>query len=315
MKKSKGKAPKTKKYVSVMLVPHNSNRVKVWKTTRPCLKLFFVIAAFILAIITLSGYLSIVLKENQELREEYSALNSFFAEQQKIVTQKISTISEIEDIDKITDEKIEEFNVQVQSLVKNYIDREMKTVTISRSSVSTNSTVSFISKISELKALLNFLEEAGEKEDKLFAELTDKKEELEDYLNHLPTYWPTKGVIESEFGNRLHPIYRRYMKHTGVDIGVKKGNPVYAAASGTVIFAGKNGGYGYMVAIDHGNGLVTRYAHCSKILVKKWQKVNVGDKIAEVGDTGTATGPHLHFEILVNGEHVDPVIFIGTGGK
>ena len=161
--------------------------------------------------------------------------------------------------------------------------------------------------------MLNFLEDAEEKEDELFSELSDKKAELENFLNSLPTFWPTKGIIESGYGNRLHPIYKKYQPHTGVDIGGKKGNPIYAAASGTVIAAGKSGGYGYMVDIDHGNGLVTRYAHCSKILVKKWQKVKVGEKIAEVGSTGVATGPHLHFEIVLNGEPIDPTIFIGTG--
>ena len=118
--------------------------------------------------------------------------------------------------------------------------------------------------------------------------------------------------ITSPFGWRIHPISGQWAFHTGVDIGGKKGNPIYAAASGTVIAAGRNGGYGYLVDIDHGNGLVTRYAHCSKVLVRKWQKVKVGDQIAEVGDTGTATGPHLHFEILLNGKPIDPVIFIGT---
>lgn len=312
MKKRRGKTPKAKKYVSLMLVPHNSNKVKTWKTTHLYSKLFSITAFILLVILVLAGCLALVIKENRELREQYNALNTFLIEQQNIAMQNISIISEIEGLDKISTDKIEEFNYQVQNLIKNYIDKEIKTLTISRSSIASNPTISFVSKISELKALLNFLEEADKKEEKLFEELTEKKKELENYLNHLPTFWPTEGIIESDFGNRLHPIYKRYQPHTGVDIGGKKGNPIYAAASGTVIAAGRNGGYGYLVDIDHGNGLVTRYAHCSKVLVRKWQKVKVGDQIAEVGDTGTATGPHLHFEILLNGKPIDPVIFIGT---
>ncbi|HEY8422551.1 MAG TPA: M23 family metallopeptidase [Thermoclostridium sp.] len=313
MKKRRGKAHRAKKYVTLLIVPHNSDKAKTWKTTRPFLKLFSIIAFFLLIISVLSGYLALVIKENRKLREEYLALNSFLVEQQNIAIQNISIISELRNLERISTDKIEEFNYQVQNLVKNYIDKEVKTLTISRSSITTNPTISFVGKISELKTLLKFLEEADEKEEQLFAELADKKAELENYLNSLPTFWPTEGKIESEYGNRLHPIYRKYQSHTGVDIGGKKGNPIYAAASGTVIAAGKNGGYGYMVDIDHGNGLVTRYAHCSKILVRKWQKVKVGDKIAEVGDTGTTTGPHLHFEILLDGKPIDPVIFIGTG--
>jgi len=101
------------------------------------------------------------------------------------------------------------------------------------------------------------------------------------------------------------------MEHTGVDIGGKAGNPIYSAAAGTVIAAGKNGGYGYCVDIDHGNGLVTRYGHCSKIMVKKWQKVKAGEEIAKVGSTGTTTGPHLHFEIRLYDRPIDPTVFIG----
>lgn len=313
MKKRRGKAPKARKYVTLLLVPHNSGRIKTWKTTHPFIKLFSVIAFLLLVIFILTGYLKIVIDENRMLREEYTALNSFLVEQQKIAMQNISVISEIENLEKISTDKMDEFNYQVQNLISNYIDKEIKNLTVSRSSIATNPTVSFVGKITELKALLNFLEDADKKEDQLFTELADKKIELQNYLDSLPTFWPTAGIIESGFGNRFHPIYKRYQPHTGVDIGGKKGNPIYAAASGTVIAAGKNGGYGYMVDIDHGNGLVTRYAHCSKILVKKWQKVKVGDKIAEVGNTGVTTGPHLHFEILLNGKPIDPVIFIGTG--
>ena len=315
MKKRKGKSPRSRKYVTLLVVPHNSEKVKTWKTTHPFIKLFSVIAFLLLVILGLTYYLKTVIEENQRLREEYLALNSFLAEQQKTAMQSISVISEIENHERISEDRIEEFYYQVQNLISNYIDKEIKTLTVSRSSIASNPTISFVGKISELKALLNFLEDADKKEDKLFADLAEKKSELENYLNSLPTFWPTEGIIESGFGNRLHPVYRKYMVHSGVDIGGKKGNPIYAAASGTVVAAGKNGGYGYMIDIDHGNGLVTRYAHCSKILVRKWQKVKVGEKIAEVGDTGVTTGPHLHFEILLNGKAIDPVIFIGTGNN
>lgn len=312
MRKKKGKMPRTKKYVSLMIVPHNSNKVLTWKTTRPFTKIISLLASFLLIIVTLLGYLSMVIRENQSLRNQYSSLNAFFEEQQDFVKANISTLSQVEYLDNISKDKLEEFSYQVQNLTENYIDKEMKKITISRSSISENPNSSFIGEILELKALLAFLEEADKQEDELFTELSDKKNELENYLNHLPHFWPTKGIIESDYGNRLHPIRKRYMEHTGVDIGGKKGAPIYAAASGTVVAAGKNGGYGYCVDIDHGNGLVTRYAHCSKILVRKWQKVGIGDKIAEVGDTGIATGPHLHFEILLKGTHIDPVVFIGT---
>ncbi|NLY19477.1 MAG: M23 family metallopeptidase [Clostridiaceae bacterium] len=312
MKKLRGKAPKPKKYVSVMLVPHDSNNIKTWKISNLGTKFFSLIAFFMLVLLILSGCLALVIKENRKIREEQALLHDFFIEQQDYVMQNITTIEEVRDLDNISKEKLYEFSLQVQDITRNYIEKEMKTLSISRSSALTDPSISFVGKIAELKAVLNYLNDANNKEDELFAELSKTREELENYLDHLPTLWPTEGIIESGFGRRLHPVYRWYHDHTGVDIGGKSGNPIYATASGTVIFAGKNGGYGNCVDISHGNGLVTRYAHCSKILVKKWQTVKVGQEIAKVGQTGTATGPHLHFEILLNNNPINPTIFIGT---
>lgn len=312
MKKRRGKVPRTRKYVSLMVVPHNSNKVLTWKTTRPFTKIFSLLAFFLLIILTLSGYLAIVTRENQNLRNQYNSLNSFFIEQQDVVKENITAISNVKRLDNVSRDKLEEFSYQVQNLTENYIDKEMKKLSVSRSSISNNPASSFVGEIAELKALLAFLEDADKQEDELFTELSDKKSELEKYINHLPHYWPTSGVIGSSFGNRLHPIYKRYRNHTGVDIGGKSGAPIYASASGTITAVGKNGGYGYCIDVDHGNGLVTRYAHCSKVIVRKWQKVDIGEKIAEVGETGVATGPHLHFEILLNEVPIDPEVFIGT---
>ncbi len=98
--------------------------------------------------------------------------------------------------------------------------------------------------------------------------------------------------------------------HLGVDLGMASGSPISAADGGTVIFAGYSGSYGNLVKIDHGNGLVTYYAHCSAILAKEGQAVEKGQTIAKVGSTGNSTGPHLHFEVRVNGENVNPMNYL-----
>lgn len=118
--------------------------------------------------------------------------------------------------------------------------------------------------------------------------------------------FPVQGHITSGFGYRTHPIYHVRKLHTGIDIGASYGAPIHAAAGGVVVFAGRWGGYGNCVIIDHGGGLSTLYGHCSSLSVSEGQEVKQGQKIAAVGATGLATGPHLHFETRRNGRPVNP---------
>ena len=116
--------------------------------------------------------------------------------------------------------------------------------------------------------------------------------------------WPCDGVVVSGFGLRWGRM------HEGVDIGCAYGTPNRAAASGTVIYSGWHGGYGNLVVVDHGNGLSTAYAHASSLLVGIGQSVPQGDTVSLVGSTGNSSGPHLHFEVRVNGQAVDPLFYL-----
>jgi murein DD-endopeptidase MepM/ murein hydrolase activator NlpD len=109
------------------------------------------------------------------------------------------------------------------------------------------------------------------------------------------------------FGMRFHPIFHEWRMHTGIDIGAPTGANILASNSGTVLITAYTTGYGNKIVVDHGGGYVTLYAHCSKILVKEGQEVNVGDVIGLIGSTGWATGPHLHFEIMFEGERINPL--------
>jgi murein DD-endopeptidase MepM/ murein hydrolase activator NlpD len=118
---------------------------------------------------------------------------------------------------------------------------------------------------------------------------------------------PVEGRISSHFGERRDPVHGRSRHHAGIDIAVERGTPIAAAGPGTVVFAGRRGGYGNLVEIKHQDGRLTRYAHAERILVSPGDVVRAGQTIATVGSTGRSTGPHLHFEVSDGGAAVDPL--------
>lgn len=125
-----------------------------------------------------------------------------------------------------------------------------------------------------------------------------------------PFQWPCNGSVSSGYGYRVHPISGTSRMHTGVDIGCANGAPISAAGDGVVVEAGWRGGYGNAVLIDHGDGLATLYAHQSSIAASPGQQVSAGQTIGYVGSTGYSTGPHLHWEVWVNGSPVDPMGYV-----
>ena len=132
-----------------------------------------------------------------------------------------------------------------------------------------------------------------------------------DVLLATPSLLPATGWISSSFSrSRLHPIHGRAMPHTGVDIAAPTGTAIRAAAKGRVIRAGRWAGYGLVVEIDHGRGYRTLYAHASELLVQRGAEVERGDLIARVGSTGTATAPHLHYEVVFNGRALNPMNYV-----
>jgi murein DD-endopeptidase MepM/ murein hydrolase activator NlpD len=125
----------------------------------------------------------------------------------------------------------------------------------------------------------------------------------------------TSGYVSSQFGNRTDPFTGRRAFHKGVDFAGREGAEVVAVASGVVIWSGERYGYGQLVEINHGNGYVTRYAHNVDNLVMVGDTVRRGQVIARMGETGRATGPNLHFEVLLNDRPVDPLTYVGAAGQ
>jgi murein DD-endopeptidase MepM/ murein hydrolase activator NlpD len=135
----------------------------------------------------------------------------------------------------------------------------------------------------------------------------------QELLDSVPSLLPANGWFASGFSYRTDPFTGKKRFHKGLDISCDHGTPVYAPANGVITRRGRNGGFGKSISINHGNGIVTRYAHLSKFNVSKGQRVKKGDLIGYVGSTGRSTGPHLHYEVHKNGKAVNPMKYIIKG--
>lgn len=148
--------------------------------------------------------------------------------------------------------------------------------------------------------------------DEILSTLSDRME----MLNATPSVRPVPhGFISSHFGRRMDPFTGRLSRHRGVDYSVRLGAPIFATADGVVSYARRWSNFGNVVEVSHGHGFVTRYAHVSKILVKKGQHVKRGDIIARVGSTGRSTAAHLHYEVLKDGKPQNPVAYVLNGNE
>jgi murein DD-endopeptidase MepM/ murein hydrolase activator NlpD len=164
----------------------------------------------------------------------------------------------------------------------------------------------------ELNRAASFVDEIARKiefEKSQFVEISNQLRENRKLSSCLPAIKPCMGSISDGFGMRLHPILHIRRMHEGLDFVADVGTPVYATGNGVVSFIGHRGGYGLTIELDHGFGYRTIYAHLSKILVKKGQKVLRGSLIAKTGDSGLSTGPHLHYEVEHNGVKENPAGF------
>lgn len=168
--------------------------------------------------------------------------------------------------------------------------------------------------MSELQSTLLELDEVANQRFDLMALLESRLFEQKIRKMMVPTQSPVSNAnLGSVFGWRVDPISGRSALHTGLDFPANPGTPIYAAAGGVVVTQEFQPEYGNMVEIDHGNELISRYAHSSRVSVKKGDLIKRGQKIAEVGNTGRSTGPHLHFEVLVQGIPQDPQKFLNAG--
>lgn len=164
--------------------------------------------------------------------------------------------------------------------------------------------------VREMHKSLDILDTEISAQTKSKATLCSLLENQKSVLASTPSIWPTRGWVSSRFGYRISPFTKKKEFHRGLDICTRVGAPIIAPADGVVSYVGNDYGYGNVIVINHNNGIKTRYAHLRKALVKKGQSVKRGEKVALVGKTGRTTGPHLHYEVHLNGVSVDPLRYI-----
>jgi len=162
----------------------------------------------------------------------------------------------------------------------------------------------------EMHRQVDELNTVTQRQEERFGRLLDKLEGQRNLLASTPAIRPATGWLTSRFGYRTSPFTGRKEFHKGLDIASRKGTEILATADGIVSFTGKKGAMGNMVVIDHGHGLVTRYAHLSETMKERGEAVKRGDVIARMGSSGRSTGPHLHYEVHLNGVPVNPAKYI-----
>jgi murein DD-endopeptidase MepM/ murein hydrolase activator NlpD len=296
---------------TILLVPHDNIKVRNFILTRAVIILGAIIVCASLAVMVMLAYgyyhkqiveaeLSSLVHENQALKGKVDTLGDLTAE----LKTKLRSIEDIEaEYRKIAglsgiDPEVKEAGIggpernglvreDLATIDKGYADRIMRN-----------------------EETLNALIRQADILQQSLSESVEQLKYYQDRLNHTPSIWPTVGRLTSRYGGRVHPIFEGIRKHEGIDISAETGMPVVATAEGVVDLARWKLGYGQAVEIDHGFDTKTFYAHLSKIKVKKGQKVSRGEIIGLVGNTGLSTGPHLHYEVKLNGKSKNPLDYI-----
>jgi murein DD-endopeptidase MepM/ murein hydrolase activator NlpD len=300
-----------KKNWTVLLVPHDNIKVRNFILTRPVIILGTILVCVSFVIVGVLGY--------GYYEKHVSATKLDVLERENIALKgKVSELGEITDLLKGKLEDIENLEEEYRTIAGlSGIDPEVKEAGVGgpgrnggiRQELAAIEE-GFTEKIVKNEETLNLLLRQA---DILHQSLTESVEQLkyyQDRLNHTPSIWPTVGRLTSRYGGRVHPIFNGIRKHEGIDISAQQGMPIVATADGVVKLARWKLGYGQAVELNHGFDTRTFYAHLSKVKVKKGQRVKRGEIIGLVGNTGVSTGPHLHYEVKLNGKSKNPLDYI-----
>ena len=300
-------APENRQY-TVIVVSDHSQAVRKFRLPRRWLRQGALWGGGVLlfAALTIGHYLVLLgaSSENRVLKEENAQLRS----QILLVQEKVAHIQS-------TLDRVERFDAKLRTAVTQLQDPERNLAIGPVGPAEPEAAVAAPApagreNLSALPGRLSSLETEAARQEASLRELQEYFDDQKSLLASTPSVWPTHGWVTSDFGVRLDPMSADRSMHQGLDIATPHGQAVLSPSDGTIVFNGTEGGYGKVLVIDHGYGVRTRYGHLAEVNVRLGQRVVRGQKVAAVGNTGRSTGPHLHYEVRVNGIPENPRKFI-----
>ena len=298
-----------KKAWTILIVPHGDINIRRLSISR-----WFIVLLSFCCLLLLSGigYLTIT-----SLNKTYSDLKLInLEEENRLLTEKLNTF----------EDRVSQLNIKIDTILSEnqvfrriagleMLDEEVTEVGIGGTFPGHyDELFEMDSELAKnLYAQEDWVQALLRRADLINQSLQEAMESMEasaDKWAHYPSIKPTTGYISSFFGKRRHPIYHTVQYHNAIDISTRKGEPILASANGKVVKSSRLVGYGLTIVLDHGYGIRTRYAHCSKSDVRRGQKVKRGEVIGYVGQSGITTGPNLHYEFVVNGKPSNPLNYI-----
>lgn len=309
------------KRLTILIIPENASQTKQLKIPRLAIRSLAILSLFMTSFF---GYLVLDYFELRSIRSSYKAI---LAENQGLKGEARLLMSNLDEV-KTSLKRVQDYSEKLGDLTQLKVKKfsrktgigplspeEYRSAARNLSAIPSKKNLPLGIDLDKLvfRSVFDRVQSVGNRANqnalelqKLLSTLSQQKS----LLSSIPSATPVDGWITSGFGTRISPFTGQKTMHKGIDVAAPMGTPIFAPADGVVIFSGAKAGYGNFIMVAHGYGVVSRFGHNAQNMVQPGQKVQKGDQIATVGMTGRSTGPHLHYEILVNGRYSDPKKFI-----
>jgi murein DD-endopeptidase MepM/ murein hydrolase activator NlpD len=292
---------------TVVLVPHGAARSRIYEVSMTAIRGVLCAGGIVLLLVMLTGYSTLSRTVNLSRAAALEEENARLAEQLDALASRVGVLSD-------TLEQLVEHDERIRLLANlEPIDPQVREAGVGGpvDPAAGPTETALAGAAAGVRVDVDGLLRRAGLLASSFREATDSLESYADRLAATPSIMPTQGWLSSSFArSRLHPVLHTSRRHEGIDVMAPMGSPIEAPAAGIVRETGWKAGYGLTVILDHGYGIRTLFAHTSKILVKPGQRLVRGQRLALVGNSGLATGPHLHYEVHVNGRAVDPMKYV-----